>query len=116
MLTTRKPTIGRIALAAGAAALALTMAASAVFAGEITGNGRLKEVNGRSFCAFSGQEDLQWFTDDGDTVRLENPVKGVPGHAQNWGQIPTGGQGSFLTSIGMHPGIACNPNKSTFGE
>ena len=62
---------------------------------EITGNGRLKDVNGRSFCAFSGQEDLQWFTDDGDTVRLENPVKGEPGHAQNWGQIPKAVRDSF---------------------
>jgi hypothetical protein len=114
MLTTHKHTIRTITLAAGAAALALTMAASAVSAGEITGNGRLKEVNGRSFCAFSGQEDLQWFTDDGDTVRLENPVKGVPGHAQNWGQIPKAVRDSFPADL--HPGISCNPNKSTFGE
>ena len=114
MLTTHKHTIRTITLAAGAAALALTMAASAVSAGEITGNGRLKEVNGRSFCAFSGQEDLQWFTDDGDTVRLENPVKGEPGHAQNWGQIPKAVRDSFPADL--HPGISCNPNRSTFGE
>ena len=75
---------------------------------------RLKEVNGRSFCAFSGQEDLQWFTDDGDTVRLENPVKGVPGHAQSWGQIPKAVRDAFPADL--HPGISCNPNKSTFGE
>ena len=114
MLTTNKHAIRTITLAAGAAALALTMAASAVSAGEITGNGRLKDVNGRSFCAFSGQEDLQWFTDDGDTVRLENPVKGVPGHAQNWGQIPKAVRDSFPADL--HPGISCNPNRSTFGE
>src|SRR4029077_4118308 len=114
MLTTHKQTIRTTTLAAGAAALALTMAASAVSAGEITGNGRLQEVNGRSFCAFSGQEDLQWFTDDGYTVRLENPVKGVPGHAQNWGQIPKAVRDSFPADL--HPGISCNPNKSTFGE
>jgi hypothetical protein len=103
----------RLALAAGAAALALSMATSAVFAGEITGNGRLKEVNGRSFCAFSGQEDLQWFTDDSDTVRLDNPEKGVPGHAQSWGQIPKEVRDQ-LTAIGMNPGIACNPNLTHF--
>ena len=85
MLTTHKHTIRTITLAAGAAALALTMAASAVSAGEITGNGRLKEVNGRSFCAFSGQEDLQWFTTDGDTTPVADPIKGDPAHSQNWG-------------------------------
>ena len=102
---------GRITLAAGAAALA-GMAAGAVSAGEVTGNGDLKEVNGRSFCAFSGQEDLQWFTDDGDTVRLENPVKGGPGHAQNWGQIPKADP-RVPDVDRQNPGIACNPNKST---
>jgi hypothetical protein len=105
--------LGRLALATGGAALALSMATSAVFAGEITGNGRLKDVNGRSFCAFSGQEDLQWFTTDEDLVRLDNPVKGVPNHSQNWGQIDQATR-AFLTSIGLNPGIACNPNKTTF--
>jgi hypothetical protein len=105
--------LARLALATGAAALVLSMATSAVFAGEITGNGTLKDVNGRSFCAFSGQEDLQWFTDDSDTTRLDNPVKGVPGHSQNWGQIPKEVRDQ-LTAIGMNPGIACNPNKTHF--
>jgi len=114
MHTTRKPTIGRIVVAAGAAALALSMATTTVFAGEITGNGTLKDVNGRSFCAFSGQEDLQWFTDDGDTVRLENPVKGVPGHAQSWGQIPKAVRDTLPAA--MHPGMDCNPNRTTFGD
>ena len=41
---------------------------------------RLKEVHGRSFCAFSGQEDLQWFTDDvRHGPRCEDPVRGEPG-------------------------------------
>jgi len=101
--------LARLALATGAAALALGMATSAVFAGEITGNGTLKDVNGRSFCAFSGQEDLQWFTDDTDTVRLENPQKGVPGHAQSWGQIPKAGRDA-IGPLGFHPGRACNPH------
>jgi len=107
--------LSRLALATGAAALALSLATTAALAGEITGNGRLKEVNGHSFCAFSGQEDLQWFTDDTDTVRLENPQKGVPGHAQNWGQIPRAVRDQ-LTLIGLNPGVACNPNKTTFGD
>jgi len=105
--------ISKLALATGVAALALTMATSAVFAGEITGNGTLKTVNGRSFCAFSGQEDLQWYTDDTDTTRLANPVKGVPGHAQSWGQIPKSVRDTLPAA--MHPGIACNPNRTTFG-
>jgi hypothetical protein len=104
--------ISKLALATGVAALALTMATSAVFAGEITGNGTLKEVNGRSFCAFSGQEDLQWYTDDTDTTRLTNPIKGVPGHAQNWGQIPNRQD----LPAALHPGMDCNPNRTTFGD
>jgi hypothetical protein len=39
-------------------------------------------------------------------------VRGVPGHAQSWGQIDKETR-ALLTSIGMNPGIACNPNKST---
>jgi hypothetical protein len=105
----------RLGAAVGATAVVLTLGAGSAFAGEVTGNGGLKDVNGRSFCAFSGQEDLQWFTDDTDQVRLENPVKGEPGHAQNWGQIDKATR-AFLTSIGQNPGLSCNPNRSTFGE
>jgi hypothetical protein len=105
----------RVAAAIGATAVVLALGAGSAFAGEVTGNGQLKDVNGRSFCAFSGQEDLQWFTDDTDAVRLENPVKGEPGHAQSWGQIDQATR-AFLTSIGQNPGLSCNPNRSTFGE
>ena len=68
-----------------AAITALT--ASPAFAGEITGNGNLKGVNGNSPCSFSGQEDLQWFDENG--VRLEDPIKGELGvpHSQNWGHV-----------------------------
>jgi hypothetical protein len=92
------------------AVLLTSLAASAAFAGEVTGNGKSLHVDGggkwgtglhaRSFCAFSGQEDLQ-FEAGGS--------KGVPGHAQSWGQIPKEGR-DFLTSIGSNPGKACNPN------
>ena len=77
----------RLAIALGATAVLLSLAGGPAFAGEITGNGQLKDVNGRSFCAFSGQEDLQWFTTDGDTTPVANPVKGVPAHSQNWGHV-----------------------------
>ena len=95
--------------------MVLVLGFNVALAGEITGNGKSLHVedskwgtglHSRSVCAFSGQEDLQ-FEAGGS--------KGVPGHAQSWGQIPkTGAFGrDFLTSIGLNPGKACNP---TIGE
>ena len=110
----------RIISAVAAAAFIATIGASAVFAGEITGNGRSLHVDGggkwgtglhaRSFCAFSGQEDLQFEDETG--APLETFHKGIPGHAQSWGRIPKEFR-DFLTSIGSNPGIACNPQKAT---
>ena len=102
----------RLGVAISVAAVVLSLSASAAFAGEITGNGRLKDVNGRSFCAFSGQEDLQWYTDNSDTTAKPVPTKGDPGHSQSWGQIPKAVRDQ-LTLAGFNPGIACNPNKTT---
>ena len=110
----------RLVLAALAATLVLALSASAAFAGEITGNGRKlltsaeskwgTGLHARSFCAYSGQEDLQWFQDEGtDQVPVEDPVKGVPGHAQSWGQIPKVVRDGFPAE--MHPGMACNPTR-----
>src|SRR3982750_99929 len=73
-------------VAAVAVAAMMALGSSGALAGEITGNGQLKAVNGNSPCAYSGQEDLQWYTDDSDSTLLENPVKGQPSHSQNWGQ------------------------------
>ena len=112
----------RLLIALCAAAILVSISASAVLAGEITGNGKKlltipdskwgTGLHSRSLCAYSGQEDLQWFQDEEtDSVPVENPVKGVPGHAQSWGQIPREVR-VFLTSIGMNPGVACNPQKS----
>ena len=112
----------RLAIALGAAMLIASLSAGAVLAGEITGNGdRLLTVedskwgtglHSRSLCAYSGQEDLQWFVDEEtNEIPVENPVKGVPTHAQSWGQIPKADR-DFLTSIGHNPGIACNPSRS----
>lgn len=108
----------RIATALCGAALVLSLGASTVFAGEITGTGRsLKVVDGgkwgtflhaRSECAFSGQEDLQYL----DATGQPKPTtRGVPGHAQSWGQIPKAGR-DYLTTLGFNPGIACNPMKA----
>jgi hypothetical protein len=99
----------RLAVAIGAAMLIASLSAGAVLAGEITGNGKLKDVNGRSECAFSGQEDLQWFFDDLNTrpIPPEDVVKGEPSHAQSWGQIPKAVRDGFPPE--MHPSLACNP-------
>jgi hypothetical protein len=65
----------------------MALGASAAFAGEITGNGKLKTVHGNSPCAYSGQEDRQWYTDDSDTTLVSDPTKGDPAHSQNWGHV-----------------------------
>lgn len=101
----------RVVAALFAATLIASLSASAVLGGEVTGNGKLLNVNGRSACAFSGQEDRQFFTDDTDATRKDVATKGDPSHAQSWGQIPKEVR-DFLTSIGSNPGMACNPNKS----
>ena len=111
----------RLLAALAAAALIASMCASAVFAGEVTGNGKDLKIDeskwgtglhGRSLCAFSGQEDLQFEDEEGNP--LPEPTKGEPGHAQSWGQIPKEFR-DFLATIGEHPGTACNPNKSAGG-
>ena len=110
----------RIFTALLAALLIVASTASAALAGEITGNGRKSNtiedskwgtgLHARSLCAYSGQEDLQWFEDEEtNQIPVENPVKGVPGHAQSWGQIPKTVR-DFLTAEGSNPGIACNPH------
>jgi hypothetical protein len=73
-------------LAAIAVAATMALGTSGALAGEITGNGQLKTVHGNSPCAYSGQEDLQWYTDDSDTTALDHPVKGEPSRTQNWGK------------------------------
>jgi hypothetical protein len=112
MTSSRATITSRLGIALAASAVILSLGASTVFAGEITGNGRLKDVHGRSECAYSGQEDLQFYVDDGDTILKPVPTKGDPGHAQSWGQVPKEVR-AYLTSIGLNPGIACNPTKSS---
>jgi hypothetical protein len=77
----------RLVVSAVFVAAVMALGTSAAFAGEITGNGQLKTVHGNSPCAFSGQEDLQWYTTDEDTTPVANPTKGVPAHSQNWGHV-----------------------------
>ena len=77
----------RLFVAAVIVAATMALGTSAAFAGEITGNGQLKAVNGNSPCAFSGQEDLQWYTDNSDTTPRSDPTRGDPAHSQNWGHV-----------------------------
>jgi hypothetical protein len=110
-----RPTrLARIPMALGAAVLVLSLGATTAMAGEITGNGKLKEVHGRSACAYSGQEDLQFFYDDGDTMPKPEATRGDPGHAQSWGQIPKAVRDTLPAE--MHPGMSCNPTRSTFED
>lgn len=102
----------RLGAAVAVAALVASLGASSVLAGEITGNGKLLDMHGRSECSFSGQEDLQFYTDNSDTTLKAEPTRGDPGHAQSWGQIPKETR-DFLTTIGLNPGVACNPTKSS---
>ena len=104
--------VGRLAASTAAAALAVGLLGGTALAGEITGNGQLKEVMGRSECAYSGQEDLQWYVDDGNTVRKPVVTRGDPAHAQSWGQIPKAVRDFIAAEFGAHPGMACNPHKS----
>ena len=98
-MTTKKKLLGLVVC--GASILSM----HAAFAGEITGNGKWiagspdEPLNGKSECAFSGQQD-----DPG-----EPPFRGLI--AQSWGQIPKAVR-DFLTSIGLNPGISCNPTKA----
>jgi len=103
------PKAARIIVAFGASIALLSIGTGGVLAGEVTGNGTLKEVHGRSACAFSGQEDLQWFTDDVHRVRRDDPTRGDPGHAQSWGQYDQETRAA-LTAMGLHPSQSCNPN------
>ena len=76
------------ALLVGVCALAFMAAgATSALAGEITGNGQLKEVHANSPCAFSGQEDRQWYTDDSDATLKDPATRGYPAHSQNWGHV-----------------------------
>ena len=78
----------------------VVMSSGTAFAGERGGNGEPTPINdyrSNSICSFSGLDDMDF----------EAPVD--PGVVQNWGSIPPEFR-AFLTSIGEHPGQACNGN------
>jgi hypothetical protein len=91
----------RTAVALCTGALLATLGAGAVFAGEVTGNGKATPIAGyqaKSICAFSGQNDG------------EPPPGRTAAHVQNWGQI-TKADRAYLATIGYHPGDACNGHR-----
>jgi hypothetical protein len=104
-LTTRS----RVAVAFCTAAVA-AVGAGAALAGESTGNGRYingsdsAPLHGKSACAYSGQNP--------EALLPTTDPHYEPGRTQSWGQIPQADR-AFLTSIGLNPGIACNPTKAT---
>jgi hypothetical protein len=83
----------RATVAAATTLLILAIAAPFAHAGEVTGTEAAPcrreagtGLHARPVCAYSGQEDLQYFTDDG-TERPRSRLKGDPARAV-WGQIP----------------------------
>jgi len=90
------------------AAWILSMGANAAVAGEITGNGKnLQPLNGKSACAFSGQQD--------NAAEDEGVFKSD--RTQNWGQLTEFGRYIFATVFGIvSPGQGCNPTKAEGGE
>ena len=88
----------------GLIAAAWILGANVVVAGEVNGNGDPIPggVNGKSECSFSGQQD--------DPVADEGLFRGD--RVQSWGQIPKAMR-DFLRTIGLLPGDACNPRKTS---
>jgi hypothetical protein len=103
------------------AVLIVALTASAALAGEVTGNGNNKQLDepgkwgthlhARSVCAFSGQEDLQYFSNQGGNTDPHPITRGEPAHAQSWGQIPKAVRGDPEEFGGLNPGTFCNPIK-----
>lgn len=87
------------------AALILGLFTNMAVAGEITGSGKWiagspeAPLKGKSVCAFSGHQD------DPDEPGFRVAV------AQSWGLIPKVVR-DFLTTVGLNPGISCNPTRS----
>jgi hypothetical protein len=86
----------RFGLAAAAALVAMSLAASAALAGEITGNGKsLEPLHANSICAYSGLND--------DPTGID-PENGPPGRTQSYGQDVRKG---FIDPKVFNPGDAC---------
>lgn len=103
------------------AVLVVMLTASVAMAGEVTGNGKDKQLDepgkwgirlhARSVCAFSGQEDLQYFDNEEGNTGPHDKTPGVPARAQSWGQIPKFVRDDPNIFGGLNPGTFCNPIK-----
>ena len=86
---------------------AAAFAVSPAIAGEVTGNGKPIDINGRSICAFSGQNDTP-----------QGAGQDPGGRFQSYGQLvgywdlidpqDFDPNASYFQPI---PGFACNPNR-----
>jgi hypothetical protein len=86
----------RFGVAATAALVAMSLAASTVMGGEITGNGKsLEPLHSHSICAYSGPND--------DPTGID-PENGPPGRTQSYGQDVRKG---FVDPKAFNPGDAC---------
>jgi hypothetical protein len=110
----------RLVAALSLAVLVVMLTASVAMAGEVTGTGKSKQIDGgkwgtnlhaRSVCAFSGQQDLQYFSNEGGNTDPHPITRGVPSHAQSWGQIPKAVRDDPNVFGGLNPGTFCNPIK-----
>jgi hypothetical protein len=94
----------RFGLGLAAAAVVLSLTASAALAGEVTGSGRNTDQNqGRSWCSFSGLND-----DPGAPLDGSGP-NGPGGQSQSYGQDVKLG---LASPHELTPGVACNPNRT----
>ena len=92
----------RFALGVAAAAVVLSLSASAVLAGEVTGSGKNTDQNqGKSWCSFSGLND-----DPGAPLDGSGP-NGPGGQSQSFGQDVKLG---LADPHEGNPGLFCNPN------
>ena len=92
-------------------ALALASVATPSVAGEITGSGKVIDINSSSVCAFSGYND----TPDGQ-FEPGHPEYDPGGVAQSFGYF--GGYWDLWDAedldpreVFLSPGFACNPNR-----
>jgi hypothetical protein len=96
--------MARFGLGVAAAAMVLSLTASAALAGEVTGSGKNTDQNqGKSWCSFSGHND-----DPGAPLDGSGP-NGPGGQSQSFGQDVKLG---LADPHGFNPGVACNPNRT----
>lgn len=89
-------------------ALAAMVAATSARAGEITGNGKEIEINARSECAFSGQND----TPLGDPRDPGGRVQSYGYLVGHWDLIDPQDWDPNGEGFQRIPGYACNPNRA----